>query len=63
MIIEVKELDYLGFHLELVEGSGWKVVLKNMDYLFPTLQVAQSACRQALFMFDVSGGRKITPTK
>lgn len=63
MIIEVKELDYLGFHLELAEGSGWKVVLKDVEYLFPTLQAAQSACRQALFMFDVNGAKKIIPTK
>lgn len=63
MIIEVKELDFHGFHIELVEGSGWKIVLKDREYLFPTLQTAQSACLQALYMFERNSGRKITPTK
>ena len=43
MIIEVKETTYKGFKIELVENSGWKIVLGDDAYLFPRLQAAQSA--------------------
>ena len=43
MIVEVKETTYKGFKLELVKGNGWKIILGDEAYLFPTFQDAQSA--------------------
>lgn len=62
MIIEVKELNFQGFHIELVEGSGWKIVLKDIEYLFPTLQAAQSACVMFHDFAQKNGGKKIIST-
>lgn len=49
MIIEVKEINYNGFHIQH-EERGWKIVLKD-EYLFPTLQDAQCAVDE--FLGDV----------
>ena len=43
MIIDVKELDYLGFHLKYVEDKGWKVILTNAEIMFPHLTAAKAA--------------------
>lgn len=59
MIVEVKELDYLGFHLEYVENKGWQIVLKDVAVLFPTLQDAQAACREFFSIASKSRGKKI----
>ena len=59
MIIEINEIDYMGFHLEHVKGKGWKIVLKDVEFLFPTMQDAQMACRQ--FCAIVNGRTKQLP--
>ena len=63
MIIEVTEIDYMGFHLKHVENTGWKIVLKDVEYLFPTMQDAQRACMQFYDLVQSNGGKKIIPTK
>ena len=45
MIVDVIEYDFMGFHLELVRGKGWKVVLGDVEYLFPYAQTAESVIR------------------
>lgn len=61
MIIEVNELDYFGFHLEYVKNTGWKVVLKDVEFLFPTLQDAQRVCRQFRDIVKENRGKTIFP--
>lgn len=63
MIIEVTEIDYMGFHLKRVENTGWKIVLNNVEYIFPTMQDAQAACRQFYDLVKNNGGKKIVPEK
>lgn len=63
MIIEITELDYMGFHLEYVKNTGWKIVLKDVEYLFRTMQDAQAVCRQFRDLAESNGGKKIVPTK
>lgn len=43
MIVEIKETDYKGFHLEHIENKGWQIVLHDVRILFPTFQDAQCA--------------------
>lgn len=61
MIIEVKELDFMGFHLKHVENKGWKIVLNNVEYIFRTMQDAQAVCRQFHDLAQSKGGKKIIP--
>ena len=63
MIIEITELDFMGFHLEHVKNNGWKIVLKDVEYLFRTMQDAQAACRQFYDVVQSNGGKKIIPGK
>lgn len=43
MIIEVTETTYKGFHLQLVKGKGWKIVLDGEEIMFPNLNAAEAA--------------------
>lgn len=43
MIIEVKDVTYKGFNIQLVKDKGWKIVLIDEEYLFPHLTAAQAA--------------------
>lgn len=43
MIIDVKELDYKGFHLKHLPEQGWKIVLKDTEVLFPHFTAASAA--------------------
>ena len=43
MIIEVKEYNYRGFRLELAKDKGWKIVLNDVEILFPHAQAAEMA--------------------
>ena len=61
MVIEVAEVDYFGFHIEHVQNSGWKIVLKDVEFLFPTLQDAQRACRQFRDIVKENRGKTIVP--
>lgn len=63
MIIEVKEVNYKGFHIAHVDGKGWKIVLTDVQYLFPTLQDAQVACDQFYDIVKQNRGKKIIPEK
>lgn len=62
MIMDMNEIDYMGFHLEHVENAGWKIVLKDVEYLFPTLQDAQRASMQFYDIVQINRGKKIVPT-
>lgn len=61
MIIEITELDYFGFHLEHVKSKGWKIVMKDVEFLFPTMQDAQRACRQFRDIVKDNRGKTIIP--
>ena len=61
MIIEVTELDYMGFHLEYVKSKGWKIVMKDVEFLFPTMQDAQRACRQFRDIVKENRGTVVIP--
>lgn len=61
MIIEINELDYMGFHLEYVKNTGWKIVLKDVDILFPTMQDAQRVCRQFRDIVKENRGKVVIP--
>lgn len=61
MIIEITELDYMGFHLKHVKSAGWKIVLKDVEFLFPTMQDAQMACRQFRGVVKENRGKVIIP--
>ena len=61
MIIEINELDYMGFHLEYVKNTGWKIVMKDVEFLFPTMQDAQRACRQFRDIVKENRGKVIIP--
>lgn len=61
MIIEVNELDYFGFHLEYVKNKGWKIVMNGVEFLFPTMQDAQMACRQFRDIVKANRGKVIVP--
>lgn len=63
MIIEINELDYMGFHLEYVKNKGWKIVMKDVEFLFPTMQDAQRACRQFRDIVKENRGTTVIPTK
>ena len=43
MIIEVKELDYKGFHLKHLPDKGWKIVLNDVEIMFPNFNAASAA--------------------
>ena len=43
MIIDVIELDYKGFHLKHLPEQGWKIVLNDVEILFPTFNAASAA--------------------
>lgn len=60
-VITITETDYMGFHLEYVENRGWKIVLKDVQYLLPTMQDAQRVCRQFYELVQKNGGEKIIP--
>lgn len=45
-IIEVKEVNYKGILLQLVDGKGWKCNLGGDEYLFPHIQAAESAINE-----------------
>lgn len=61
LVIEINELDFMGFHLEYVKNTGWKIVLKDVEYLFPTLQDAQRACKLFDGIVKENRGKKIIP--
>lgn len=61
MIIEVTELDYMGFHLEYVKNTGWKIVLNGVEFLFRTMQDAKKACRQFRDIVEENGGKLVVP--
>lgn len=61
MIIEINELDYMGFHLEHVKSKGWKIVMHGVEFLFPTMQDAQMACRQFRDIVKANRGKVIVP--
>lgn len=61
MIIEITELDYMGFHLEYVKNTGWKIVMKDVEFLFPTMQDAQRACRQFRDIVQENRGKVVIP--
>lgn len=61
MIIEINELDYMGFHLEHVKNKGWKIVMNDVEFLFPTMQDAQMACRQFRNVVKDNRGKTIIP--
>ena len=42
MIIDVKELDYKGFHLKRAD-QGWKIVLNDVEVMFPNFNAASAA--------------------
>ena len=46
MIKEITELNFMGYHLEQVKNTGWKIVLNDVEFLFPTMQDAQAACKK-----------------
>ena len=46
MIKEITDLNFMGFHLEHIKNEGWKIVLQGVDFIFPTLQDAQTACKK-----------------
>lgn len=46
MVIEVKNITYKGIYCEHVDSGGWKIVLAEYEYLFPTLQDAQRAIEE-----------------
>lgn len=41
MVIEIMETTYKGFKIELVKIKGWKIVLNDIEYLFPHFQSAK----------------------
>lgn len=43
MIIEVTEQDYKGFHLKRVPDKGWKIMLNDVEILFPHFSAATAA--------------------
>lgn len=59
MIKEVTELNFMGFHLENVKHTGWKIVLHDVEFIFPTLQDAQAACKQFRGIVKENGGKEI----
>jgi hypothetical protein len=59
MIKEITELDFMGFHLEHIKDTGWKIVLNGVEYLFPTLQDAQTACKQFRDIVKENRGKEI----
>ena len=61
MIIEINELDFMGFHLEYVKNTGWKIVMKDVEFLFPTMQDAQMACKQFRDIVKENRGKVIVP--
>lgn len=63
MIIEVNELDFMGFHLENVKHVGWKIVLQGVEFLFPTLQDAQMACKQFRDIVKENNGKVVVPER
>lgn len=61
MVIEITELDYMGFHLEYVKNAGWKIALNGVEFLFPTMQDAQMACRQFRDIVKENRGKVVIP--
>lgn len=61
MIKEITELDFMGFHLEYVKNIGWKIVLKGVEFLFPTMQDAQMACKQFRDIVKENRGKVVVP--
>jgi hypothetical protein len=51
MIVEIKEFDYKGFHLKLVENKGWILIIGEDEYLFPYATAAEAAINE--FIRDV----------
>lgn len=43
MIIEVTEQYYKGFYLKHVPDKGWKIMLNDVEILFPHLSAATTA--------------------
>ena len=62
MIIEVKESNYKGILVELVDGQGWKCNLGGQEYLFPNFVAAQTAINEIFQdikpIIDKNGGKK-----
>lgn len=46
MVIEITEYNYKGFHLQLVKGDGWKLVLDGEEILFPNAVAAEAAINE-----------------
>ena len=59
MIKEITELNFLGFHLVNVKNAGWKIVLSDVEFIFPTLQDAQMVCKQFRDIVKKNGGKEI----
>lgn len=45
MTFEMNDNYYLGFRLDYVQGSEWKLVLGQHEYIFPDAQSAEKAIR------------------
>lgn len=43
MMIDVTELDYKGFHLKHTQDKGWKIMLNDVEILFPNFNAASAA--------------------
>lgn len=63
MIKEITELDFMGFHLEHVKNAGWKIVLNDVEFLFPTMQDAQMACRKFRDIVKENRGKIVVTEK
>lgn len=43
MILDVTELDYKGFYLKHVPDKGWKIMLNDVEIMFPHFSAASAA--------------------
>lgn len=43
MVIDALEMDYKGFHLKHTQDKGWKIMLNDVEILFPTFNAASAA--------------------
>jgi len=45
MVLELNDNYCMGFRLDYVQGSEWKLVLGQHEYIFPDAQTAEKAIR------------------
>ena len=43
MMIDITELDYKGFYLKHLPEQGWRIMLNDVEILFPTFTAASAA--------------------